>query len=101
VPGWDCHGLPIEGKAMNEMKVCILFSKKIFSLFLNVIIQLSPHDTPVVVIRKSAEATALREIDSQKEQFRSLAIMADWDSKEHTYRTLGAYTVSLYIYLSD
>jgi len=27
----------------------------------------------------------------QKEQFRRLAIMADWDSKENTYRTLGMF----------
>ncbi len=21
IPGWDCHGLPIENKALKEMKV--------------------------------------------------------------------------------
>jgi len=42
-----------------------------------------------MVIRDAANATALREIDSQKKQFSSLAIMADWESKEWTYRTLG------------
>lgn len=71
------------------MKVRIPISH-ILSLYLNVTLsQLSPHDTPAVVIRKAAEETALREIDSQKEQFRSLAIMANWDSKDQTYRTLG------------
>ena len=42
-----------------------------------------------MVIRDAANATALREIDSQKRQFSSLAIMADWKSEEWTYRTLG------------
>ena len=51
--------------------------------------QLNPLVTPALDIRRAAKETALREIDSQREQFRSLAIMADWDSKERTYRTLG------------
>jgi isoleucyl-tRNA synthetase len=50
-------------------------------------LQLSPHDTPAVVIREAAKYTALSEVESQKEQFRSLGIMADWDSMENTYRT--------------
>jgi isoleucyl-tRNA synthetase len=43
---------------------------------------------PPNVIRAAAEATAKREIESQKTQFRHLGIMADWSS-ESTYRTLG------------
>lgn len=39
-------------------------------------------------IREAAEATAKREIESQKAQFRHFGIMADW-SPEFTYRTLG------------
>ena len=58
-------------------------------------LQLSPHDTPPVVIREAARTTALKEMDSQKEQFRALGIMADWDSKVNTYRTLGALNPSL------
>lgn len=46
-------------------------------------------NTPPAVIRNAARETALREIDSQREQFKPLGIMADWDSKERTYRTLG------------
>ena len=53
--------------------------------------QLDPLVTPASEIRRAAKATALREIDSQREQFRPLAIMADWDSKERTYRTFGMY----------
>ncbi|KIM42355.1 hypothetical protein M413DRAFT_444780 [Hebeloma cylindrosporum] len=72
VPGWDCHGLPIENKAMKDMGR-------------------NPLDTPASVIRKGAEATALREVDSQREQFRPLGIMADWYSKDGTYRTLDRH----------
>lgn len=39
-------------------------------------------------IRDAAKATAKREIESQKSQFRHFGIMADW-SPEFTYRTLG------------
>lgn len=53
--------------------------------------QLDPLATPASEIRRAAEATAQREINSQKEQFRQLGIMADWDSKERTYRTFGMY----------
>lgn len=51
--------------------------------------QLNPLVTPASEIRRAAKATAIREINSQREQFRPLAIMADWDSRERTYRTLG------------
>ncbi|KAJ3517915.1 hypothetical protein NLJ89_g199 [Agrocybe chaxingu] len=72
VPGWDCHGLPIENKAMKDMKR-------------------NPLETPPSIIREGARATALREIDSQREQFRPLAVMADWYSNERTYRTLDRH----------
>lgn len=45
---------------------------------------------PANKIRDAAKATAIREIASQKAQFRKFGIMADW-SPESTYRTLGAW----------
>ncbi|KAJ3532236.1 hypothetical protein NMY22_g7819 [Coprinellus aureogranulatus] len=69
VPGWDCHGLPIENKTLKELKKDVS--------------QLSSNE-----IRTACEATALREVSSQKAQFKPLGIMADWDSQERTYRTL-------------
>ncbi|PPQ69799.1 hypothetical protein CVT24_003075 [Panaeolus cyanescens] len=75
VPGWDCHGLPIENKAMKDL-------------------DMDPLKTSPLVIREAARKTALREIDSQKAQFRTMGIMADWDSAEDTYRTLDKhYTI--------
>jgi len=53
---------------------------------------MNPLETPPSVVRKAARETALREITSQKEQFKPLGIMADWDSTERTYRTLGGFS---------
>ncbi|TRM57523.1 tRNA synthetases class I-domain-containing protein [Schizophyllum amplum] len=69
VPGWDCHGLPIEQKTLQEMK------KDAKSL-------------PPQVIRRACRKTALREIAQQKAEFRQFGIMADWMNEDHTYRTL-------------
>ncbi|KAE9386150.1 isoleucyl-tRNA synthetase [Gymnopus androsaceus JB14] len=69
IPGWDCHGLPIENKALQELKQ-------------------DSANVPSSIIRATAHAVATREIASQKEQFRQFGIMADWDSNESTYRTL-------------
>lgn len=49
---------------------------------------------PAYTIRKAAEATAKREIASQKEQYRHFGIMADW-SPESTYRTLGKWIYAI------
>lgn len=53
------------------------------------ILKKDSYSVDPMVIRDAAKATALREIDSQKKQFSSLTIMADWKSEEWTYRTLG------------
>jgi len=78
---------------MKDMKVIRFSQHNYFSDFLFFSTKLSPHKTPVTVVREAAETTALREMNSQKEQFRRLAIMADWDSKENTYRTLGMFSI--------
>ncbi|KAI0827156.1 isoleucyl-tRNA synthetase [Trametes gibbosa] len=68
IPGWDCHGLPIENKVLKHLGVEIN--------------QLTPSQ-----IRDEAERFARKEVASQMEQFRAFGIMADW-SPESTYRTL-------------
>ncbi|KAL1674639.1 tRNA synthetases class I-domain-containing protein [Schizophyllum commune] len=69
VPGWDCHGLPIENKALQEIK------KDARSL--------APHE-----VRRAARKTAFREIAQQKAEFRQFGVMADWTNEDSTYRTL-------------
>jgi len=62
VPGWDCHGLPIEFKVVQESR------------------GLAP-----VEVRKRSEAYARKFIDIQRGQFRRLGVLGDWD---HPYLTL-------------
>ncbi|KAJ7637112.1 isoleucyl-tRNA synthetase [Roridomyces roridus] len=68
IPGWDCHGLPIENKALHELGQ-------------------DSTSLPPLAIRDAAHKTALREVNTQREQFQRLGIMADW-SEESTYRTI-------------
>ncbi|OJV01376.1 MAG: isoleucine--tRNA ligase [Verrucomicrobia bacterium 61-8] len=63
VPGWDCHGLPIEFKVVKESK------------------GLSP-----VEIRKRSEEYARKFIDIQRRQFRRLGVLG---TREHPYLTLA------------
>src|SRR5881396_1494850 len=62
VPGWDCHGLPIEYKVVKESRT------------------LSPLE-----VRKKSEAFARKFIDIQREQFKRLGVFGDW---EHPYLTM-------------
>nr|XP_006826008.1 PREDICTED: isoleucine--tRNA ligase, mitochondrial-like [Saccoglossus kowalevskii] len=68
VPGWDCHGLPIELKALSE-------KKEDFK-------QLSPME-----IRKKAFKYAQKSIKRQQDAFRRWGVMADWDN--HCYFTFN------------
>ncbi|MCE0496570.1 MAG: isoleucine--tRNA ligase [Methylacidiphilales bacterium] len=64
VPGWDCHGLPIEHKVMKE---------------------LGAAETDPLKIREKCEATARHFVKVQREQFERLGVFGDWD---HPYLTL-------------
>jgi len=63
VPGWDCHGLPIEFKVVKESR------------------GLSPLE-----IRQKSEAYARKFIDIQRGQFRRLGVFGEW---ENPYLTLA------------
>ncbi|MDR3073862.1 MAG: isoleucine--tRNA ligase, partial [Deltaproteobacteria bacterium] len=60
VPGWDCHGLPIEHKVEQE-----LGEKK--------------KDLPTHAVRKRCRAYAEKYIGIQREEFRRLGIFGVWD----------------------
>jgi isoleucyl-tRNA synthetase len=67
VPGWDCHGLPIELKVLQSLKP---EEKKAL--------------TPIG-IRKKAAGFAKETIDKQRASFKTYGVWADWD---HPYVTL-------------
>lgn len=61
IPGWDCHGLPI------ELKVEEILGEKY-------------QDTPKNIIRKKCRSYAQKQIDNQRKQFKRLGVMGDWDN---------------------
>lgn len=61
IPGWDCHGLPIEhqvGKKLKENKLSLEKSE----------------------IRKQCRIYAREFVDIQKEEFKRLGVLADWEN---------------------
>jgi isoleucyl-tRNA synthetase len=68
VPGWDCHGLPIEFKVTQEMR------------------KAGDTGTDPAAIRKACDAYARKYIDIQRAQFKRLGVFGDW---ENPYLTLN------------
>ncbi len=66
VPGWDCHGLPIEHKVDEELSA----RKK---------------GLPALEVRQACRRYAGRYIDIQREEFKRLGVFGDW---EHPYITM-------------
>ncbi len=64
VPGWDCHGLPIEWKIEEQYKK----NKK------------NKNEVPIVEFRKECRAFAEKWIDVHKVQFKRLGVVGDWDN---------------------
>ncbi|HSA94513.1 MAG TPA: isoleucine--tRNA ligase, partial [Acidobacteriota bacterium] len=67
VPGWDCHGLPIEihvDKLLGERKKTM----------------------PVAEIREECRKYALKFIDIQRNEFKRLGVLGDW---ENPYLTMN------------
>jgi len=67
VPGWDCHGLPVEHQLFKELKI-------------------TKYDIDQVHFRKKAYDYAMKYVDIQKEEFKRLGILGDW---EKPYLTLS------------
>ena len=66
VPGWDCHGLPIELKVLQNMK-----SEERLNL------------TPIE-LRHKAAAFAQQAVEQQRDSFKTYGVWGDW---EHPYLT--------------
>ncbi|QKS00801.1 isoleucine--tRNA ligase [Sphingomonas sp. CL5.1] len=63
VPGWDCHGLPIEWKVEEE------YRKK----------KRNKDEVPAREFRAECRAYAQHWVDTQREQLKRLGINGDWD----------------------
>ncbi|MDA9402420.1 isoleucine--tRNA ligase [Bradyrhizobium sp. CCBAU 45389] len=75
VPGWDCHGLPIEWKIEEENYRKKGKQKPDFR-----------DSTAMVAFRKECRAYATHWINVQREEFKRLGIIGDWD---HPYQTMS------------
>lgn len=64
VPGWDCHGLPIEMKALAE-----------------------GSKVPPTEIRSKCLSFAKEALEKQKSGFKSWGVAAAWDEEASTYQT--------------
>ncbi len=67
VPGWDCHGQPIEHKVEEALGTAKF------------------NATPTAEIRAMCHEFAVENIDLQREGFKRLGVLGDWD---HPYLTL-------------
>ncbi len=75
IPGWDCHGLPIEHQVDKELK-----AKKLA--------------LPQVEVRGRCRAYAEQFVNIQREEFKRLGVLGDWDNP---YLTMKPYYVATII----
>ncbi len=85
IPGWDCHGMPIEHKVTEKMKKLL----------------------PRMQVRRLCKEYAEKYVDIQREQFIRLGIIGDWERPYLTYdkkyeadvlRVFGTLLFNGYIY---
>jgi isoleucyl-tRNA synthetase len=98
IPGWDCHGLPIEHQLLKEMKAGA--PPKAVA---------SKSDFDTLVFRKKAHDYAMKFVEIQREEFKRLGIFGQWDdpyltlSPHYEYwilKSLAQLTKKGYIYRS-
>lgn len=75
VPGWDCHGLPIEWKIEEENYRSKNKQKPNFS-----------EPAAMVAFRQECRAYAEKWLGIQREEFKRLGVEGDWD---HPYTTMS------------
>jgi isoleucyl-tRNA synthetase len=68
VPGWDCHGLPIELKVLQNMK------------------QAERQELTPLKLRQKAKEFALQAVDEQRKGFKRYGVWGNW---EHPYLTMA------------
>ncbi|HHL43191.1 MAG TPA: isoleucine--tRNA ligase, partial [Hellea balneolensis] len=70
VPGWDCHGLPIEWKVEEEFRAK----------------GRTKDDVPGAEFRKRCREYAAHWLDVQREEFKRLGVIGDWDNPYMTMK---------------
>ncbi len=78
VPGWDCHGLPIEWKIEEQYR-----AKK-----------MDKDQIPVSVFRKECRAFADHWIGVQREEFKRLGVDGDWENYYSTMKFSSEATIA-------
>ncbi|MCX5708915.1 MAG: isoleucine--tRNA ligase [Candidatus Omnitrophica bacterium] len=61
VPGWDCHGLPVEHALFKELKI-------------------NKYQIDLVEFRKKAHDYAMKYVSLQREEFKRLGVFGEWDN---------------------
>ncbi len=69
VPGWDCHGLPVEHQLFKELNI-------------------TKHEIDPLSFRKKAKNYAMGYVEKQKGQFERLGVFGDW---QKPYLTLDPH----------
>ncbi len=64
VPGWDCHGLPIEWKIEEQYRAR----------------GKDKNEVPVVEFRQECRTFAEQWVDIQRDEFKRLGILGEWDN---------------------
>src|ERR1700684_2811021 len=72
VPGWDCHGLPIEWKIEEEYRAK----------------GRNKDEVPIIEFRRECRAFAAHWVDEQRKEFKRLGVIGDWD---HPYETMSYF----------
>ncbi len=62
IPGWDCHGLPIEHKVSRELK------------------EKGKTNLPVLTIRKICRSYAEKYVGIQRKEFQRLGVLGTWEN---------------------
>jgi isoleucyl-tRNA synthetase len=75
IPGWDCHGLPIEHQVDKTLKA-------------------KGQILPQVEVRARCRAYAEEFVNIQREEFKRLGVLGDW---EHPYLTMKPHYVATII----
>jgi isoleucyl-tRNA synthetase len=78
VPGWDCHGLPIEWKIEEQYR-----AKK-----------RSKDEVPPAEFRAECRAYAAHWVDVQKGQFQRLGVLGDWEDPYLTMKFEAEATIA-------